>query len=331
MGSTALVSGEEEVELARDILEARIGIARLARRLPEACRDHALTAELRSKATDEPWSFAEIDQFCSRLSHWQSGEERKRAAASIERIHELKAKFDEARRRLITANLRLVVHIAKQHVNRGLSFMDLIQEGNIGLMRAVEKFEHQRGNKFSTYAFWWIKQAVDRALSDKARIIRVPVHMVEFRKKLGRVTQEFEDRHGRRPTPEEIAEELGATRQKVLEALEAAPQAESLDAVDDDDRPLPVIEDPTAGSVQERLEDQELQRRIESAIEELEPREREIIRLRYGIQRDGTHTLEQIGKRIRLSRERVRQLEAIALRKLRAAAGLVELVGSTAG
>jgi RNA polymerase primary sigma factor len=155
--------------------------------------------------------------------------------------------------------------------------------------------------------------------------------MVEFRKKLGRVTQEFEDRHGRRPTPEEIAEELGATRQKVLEALEAAPQAESLDAVDDDDRPLPVIEDPSAGSVQERLEDQELQRRIESAIEELEPREREIIRLRYGIQRDGTHTLEQIGKRIRLSRERVRQLEAIALRKLRAAAGLVELVGSTAG
>jgi RNA polymerase primary sigma factor len=155
--------------------------------------------------------------------------------------------------------------------------------------------------------------------------------MVEFRKKLGRVPREFEVRYGRRPTPEEIAEELGATRQKVLEALEATPQAESLDAVDDDDRPLPVIEDPTAGSVQERLEDQELQRRIENAIEELEPREREIIRLRYGIQRDGTHTLEQIGKRIRLSRERVRQLEAIALRKLRAAAGLVELVGSTAG
>ena len=325
MGSTPLISGEEELRLAREMHDTRAALAGVARRLPADCRSYTLEGNPEGPAAGGAWSLTEIETFCRRMSRWAEQDRRVSGPRTATRVRKLKQRLDEARRRLITANLRLVVHIAKQHVNRGLSFMDLIQEGNIGLMRAVEKFEYQRGHKFSTYAYWWIKQAVDRAISDKSRLIRVPVHMTEFRKKMIRVIREFEDERGRQPSPEEIAAGLGAPLQKVREAIDAGLETESLDAHESTDRPARGVQDPTADSALDRLQDNEVNRRIERAILGLEPREQEIIRLRFGLHREGTHTLEQIGRLINLSRERVRQLEAAALRKLQDCAGLAEL------
>src|SRR5262245_44751739 len=177
MGATALLREGEEARLASQLKEARLAIAKIATQLPRACRSFALADDDRGPKAGASWPIERLERFTCRLGCYVPTRRDRRFEAALEQVRRHKRSLDEARNGLIVANLRLVVHIAKKYANHGLPFMDLIQEGNIGLMRAVEKFEHERGHKFSTYAFWWIKQGIERAIADKARVICVPVHV----------------------------------------------------------------------------------------------------------------------------------------------------------
>jgi RNA polymerase primary sigma factor len=246
-----------------------------------------------------------------------SGEEIKEAVKHLD-VAEEKVKRGKAE--LVEANLRLVVSIAKKYTNRGLQFLDLIQEGNIGLMKAVDKFEYKRGYKFSTYATWWIRQAITRAIADQARTIRIPVHMIETINKLIRTSRHLVQKLGREPTPEEIAERMDLPLDKVRKILKIAREPISLETPigeEEDSHLGDFIEDKKAISPLEAAIRYDLQRQINSALETLTPREEKVLRKRFGIGEATDHTLEEVGQDFEVTRERIRQIEAKALRKLR--------------
>ncbi len=276
----------------------------------------------------EPWA-AKLEPLAEEIERAQRklAEIEKTCQLSISDIKETnrrmsigEAKARRAKKEMVEANLRLVISIAKKYTNRGLQFLDLIQEGNIGLMKAVDKFEYRRGYKFSTYATWWIRQAITRSIADQARTIRIPVHMIETINKLNRISRQMIQEMGREPTPEELAERMDMPEDKVRKVLKIAKEPISMETPigDDEDSHLgDFIEDQQAVSPVEAATMENLREATQNMLAGLTAREAKVLRMRFGIDMNTDHTLEEVGKQFDVTRERIRQIEAKALRKLR--------------
>jgi RNA polymerase primary sigma factor len=248
----------------------------------------------------------------------QAGLDRKALPAALREIERHDRIVRQAKKELMEANLRLVVSVAKRYLGSELTLLDLVQEGNIGLMKAVDRFQYRRGFKFSTYATWWIRQAITRAIADHSRTIRIPVHMVETLNRISRVNRALVNEMGREPTPEELAQKTGVPARKVRLILESSRKPLSLETPIGEDSELgDFLEDKQAESPNDNLITQDLTTQVERALSTLSPKEKEILRLRFGIGDEGEHTLEEVGRRFSVTRERIRQIETKALRKLR--------------
>jgi RNA polymerase primary sigma factor len=335
MGATPLLAEQEEVRLASQLREARLSIAQAARALPESCRSVALDGDESDPALGAAWPLAHLERFLAKLVNYSAEHQDAAVAAALCEIRTHKALLDDARDGLILANLRLVVHLAKKYANKGLPLMDLIQDGNLGLLRAVEGFDHERGYKFSTYAFWWIKQGIERGIGDKSRTIRIPAHVNEHMRKVDHAARDLGQELGRRPTPLEIATQLAMPIDAVEYALSVVKEPLPLENGNNDDREsydlAKSLPDETTASPFHGASQRQLNQRVDVILRELNSREEKIIRMRFGIGHEASRTLEQIGEKLRLSRERVRQLEALALAKIKASPlcrDLAELFGN---
>ncbi|GKI14751.1 RNA polymerase sigma factor RpoD [Oscillospiraceae bacterium] len=306
IGRVPLLSSDEEIQLALDILAGGEAQEKRTAQFPEICRieaDQALSVVERKE---------QMEQARAALTREQ--------LAELGRLDTTARRGERAKQRLSEANLRLVVSIAKRYVGRGMQFLDLIQEGNLGLIKAVEKFDHTKGFKFSTYATWWIRQAITRAIADQARTIRIPVHMVETINKVKKVSSQLLHQNGHEPTADEISDALEMPVEKVREIMRVAQEPVSLetpigeeedshlgDFIPDEDAPVP------AEAASHTL----LKEQLSSVLSTLTPREEKVLRLRFGLEDGRPRTLEEVGHEFEVTRERIRQIEAKALRKLR--------------
>jgi RNA polymerase primary sigma factor len=313
--SISRIDAGKEIELSRTLGEARTALADLALRLPPSCRAWTLPPNGRR------WSFVELDRFCDRLALYVPCLGDAEVSAMIEEAAAHKRRLDRSRDALLSANLRLVVMIARKFTNRGLELVDLVQEGNLGLIRAVEGFELERGTRFSTYACWWIRQAIQRSLDDKGRVIRIPVHVSAQLRQVSWAVASLTKALARRPTPSEIASQLGVPRAKVEAALRAMQRTQPLEGEPDlesGSASPAFLADPNTADPLDQVAKRHATDKVGHVLRAvLSTREEGILRDRFGIGRDKARTLAEIGKTLNLTRERVRQIEATALRKIR--------------
>lgn len=290
--------------------------------IPKSRKDTQVVTPLKMKKRDLSLLKSKMERAEKRIKEIKerTNMDKEELKVTLRTIQDRLEKSKGAKSELIEANLRLVVSIAKKYTNRGLQFLDLIQEGNIGLMKAVDKFEYQRGYKFSTYATWWIRQAITRAIADQARTIRIPVHMIETINKLIRTSRHLVQEHGREPTPEEIAEKMEFPLEKVRKVLKIAKEPISLETPigeEEDSHLGDFIEDKKIVSPGEAVISHNLGEQTRKVLTTLTPREEKVLRMRFGIGEKSDHTLEEVGRDFSVTRERIRQIEAKALRKLR--------------
>ena len=333
---TPLLDRQAEVRLGTQLAVARLEILRLALLLPKDCRDVVLPRAPSGLNVGATWPLSVIESFIRELVRFTEQHQDTKAAAALHQIQAEKRSLDEARDGLVLANLRLVVHIAKQFGSRGLPFMDLIQEGNLGLLTAVEKFQHERGNRFSTYACWWIRQAMERGIAEQSRTIRIPLQVGAELRKVAFAARDVSQQLGRKATPLELAKQLGMPVDAVEEALAIVQQPVPLEGCAGDGEGYDLanlLPDTRAPSPLQEVSQRQIKQRVESVLKALNPREESVVRLRFGIGMGATNTLSQVGERLRLSRERVRQIEVIALAKIKASPlcrELAELFGAEA-
>jgi RNA polymerase sigma factor (sigma-70 family) len=319
-GSQPRIDPETELRLGRVLDEANRGLTRAFRTLPSALRASLVEAEGLGGTDPGGWPFPVKQRAGDRLQRLAGGAEDHSLGRIAREIRDLLGRGREARRELTLANLLLVVHVAKRHLGPRLDLLDLIQEGNIGLIRAVEGFEYARGHRFSTYAYWWIKQSIDRAIMEKSRVIRLPVHVEEKRKRIRRAVRGLTRESGAEPEPREIARRAGLPLETVRDLLALERRIEVIDIEPGTaERPSPLLNlaDPASVLPDRILERSEALEQVEAMLGDLSSREAWVLRLRFGIGYTRAHTLREIGEIVRLSRERVRQIARDALAKLR--------------